>query len=154
MWKQMAVAVALTASCSMVVVAADQAQKAAPAVAAAKLAAIGKQSFSGNPTFIACVSGQYYNQHSLGFVTRGTRIRIDVQSGDGIDPIASVIVMQMGPNAPNNMRAQYTFDDDSGGGRDPRIETTAEYDGNAMLSVGSYDGAAGCYAVKTEVAVP
>ena len=43
------------------------------------------------------------------------------------------------------------YDDDSGGGRDPRLEVTADYDGNVTLSVGSYDGSAGCYAIKTEL---
>jgi hypothetical protein len=28
---------------------------------------------------------------------------------------------------------------------------TADYDGNVVLSVGSYDGAFGCYAAKVEI---
>jgi hypothetical protein len=148
---QMAAAVLIAASCTIAVVTAQQAPKTLPGVAAARLQVSGKQSFSGNPTHVACVGGQYYNQHSLGFVTRGSRVKVDIVAGDGVDPIASVVIIQMGPNTPNGMRATYSYDDDSGGGRDPRIEVTAEYDGNVMLSVGSYDGAAGCYAVKSEL---
>ena len=150
MRKQIAAAIVM-AACGSIVVAAEQAPKTLPGVAAAKLQAAVKQAFSGNATLVACVGGQYYNQHSLGFVTRGARIRVDIQAGDGIDPIASVVIVQMGPNAPNGMRATYVYDDDSGGGRDPRLEVTADYDGNVTLSVGSYDGSAGCYAIKTEL---
>jgi hypothetical protein len=152
MSKWLAGSLVLAVSLSGAVLTAQEAAKTPPAVAAARLQAISKQNFSGNPTVIACVGGQYYNQHSLGFITRGAHIRVDIQSGDGIDPIASVVLLQMGPNAPNGMRATYAFDDDSGGGRDPRIDLVAEYDGNVIVSVGSYDGAAGCYAMKAELA--
>jgi hypothetical protein len=46
------------------------------------------------------------------------------------------------------------FDDDSGGNLDPRLEFTTQHDGNVVLSVGSFDGALGCYWVKIEVTVP
>ena len=153
--KRIAMAVALACACSMGAVAAEQKPKAKSAsVAAASLAQIGKESFSGNPTLIACVAGQYYNHHSLGFAARGTRVRVDIQSGETIDPIATVVILQMGPNAPGGMRASSAFDDDSGGGRDPRIELTLEYDANVVVSVGSFDGTAGCYAMKAELILP
>jgi hypothetical protein len=153
MMKRIGMVVALACACTIGAVAAEQKPKSA-AAAAANLAKVGKESFSGNPSLIACVAGQYYNQHSLGFVVRGTRIRVDIQSGETIDPIATVVLLQMGPNAPNGSRASSAFDDDSGGGNDPRIEITAEYDGNVMVSVGSYDGSAGCYALKAEISLP
>ena len=153
--RRIAMAVVLACACSMGTVAAEQNPKAkSAAAAAANLELIGKESFSGNPTLIACVAGQYYNQHNLGFAVRGTRVRIDVQSGETIDPIATVVILQMGPNAPNGVRASSAYDDDSGGGRDPRLEVTMEYDGNILVSVGSFDGTPGCYALKAELLLP
>ena len=104
-------------------------------------------------TAVGCVTGTFYNMHVLGAVVRGTRIRVDI-TGVDFDPIAAVVILQMGPQAPGNVRAGYAFDDDSGGGNDPRIEFTAEYDGSVVLSVGSYDGTVGCYATKVQVTFP
>ncbi len=103
---------------------------------------MGKLSLDGGGvSIVGCTGGQYNTIHSLGFVTAGTRVRVNFQSGEGIDPIATVLILQMGPNAPNNVRASYAFDDDGGGNQDPRLEFTAEYAGNVIVSVGSYDGA-------------
>ena len=114
-----------------------------------------KMGFDGKPsTLIGCAGGQFYNTHPLGFTSSGTRVKVDIISGDGIDPMAALVVLQMGPNAPDNARAQYVFDDDSGGNLDPRIEFTTNYDGNLVLSVGSFSGGFGCYWVKVEVTVP
>ncbi len=153
---RLAIALALACSCSVAALAAEQAPKAkaSAAAAAAKLAESGKLSLTGNPTLLACVGGIHYNAHSLGYVVRGTRIKVDFQSGETIDPIASVMITQMGPNAPNGIRAGHAYDDDSGGGSDPRLETTAAFDGNVIVYVGSYDGAHGCYAMKVEIVVP
>jgi hypothetical protein len=156
MTARITLATVLAVSVSVATVAADQAAKpkSSPAAAAARLAEIGKLNISGNPTHVACVGGNYYNQHALGFVQRGTRIRVDVVSGDSVDPVASIVLTQMGPNAANGIRVAYAYDDDSGGGRDPRLDSTAEFDGNVVVNIGSYDGAAGCYALKVELQVP
>jgi hypothetical protein len=132
-------------------------QKAAPAPVgdASARGALAKLGFDGKPsTLIGCTGGQFYNTHPLGFTTARTRVKVDIISGDGIDPMASLVVLQMGPNAPDTVRAQYVFDDDSGGNLDPRIEFTTNYDGNLILSVGSFSGSFGCYWVKVEVTVP
>jgi hypothetical protein len=114
-----------------------------------------KMGFEGKPsTLVGCAGGQFYTTHALGAAPARTRIRVDVISGDGIDPVATLIVLQMGANAPNNARAQYVYDDDSGGNLDPRIEFTTEFDGNVVVSVGSYSGGFGCYWLKVEVTVP
>ena len=154
--KRLAMALALACAGSIGMSANEQASKpkTSPEAAAARIAQIGKLSFSGSPTMIGCAGGQHYTQHSLGFVPRGTRIRVDVISGEAIDPIASIVIAQMGANAPNGMRASYAYDDDSGGGRDPRVEITAEFDGNVTVNMGSYDGTFGCYALKVEMTLP
>jgi hypothetical protein len=143
---------------SAVVVGADQAKpkpSAANSGEAMAKSVFGKAGFDGKPTqLVACVGGQYYNIHNLGFAPSGSRVKLDVISGDNIDPMATMMVLQMGPNAPNQTRSGFVFDDDSGGGRDPRIETTTSYDGNVILAVGSYDGVFGCYIVKMEITVP
>jgi hypothetical protein len=47
------------------------------------------------------------------------------------------------------------YDDDSGGGNDPRLDATLPFDGNVVLIVGSYDGTFGCYWIKvTATPVP
>ena len=40
------------------------------------------------------------------------------------------------------------YDDDSGGGNDPRLDATLPFDGNVVLIVGSFDGTFGCYWIK------
>lgn len=126
--------------------------KASAASAASSRESIGKLSLDGGSvSLVGCSGGQSHTVHVIGFVTSGTRVRVNFQSGDSIDPIATLMLLQMGPNAPNNVRANYAFDDDGGGGRDPRLEITATHDGNVILSVGSYDGAFGCYAARVEI---
>jgi len=45
----------------------------------------------------------------------------------------------MGASAPDaTARISYVFDVDSGGNLDPRLEFTTEFDGNIVLSVGSF----------------
>ena len=132
------------------------AQNARPKTPAASAAgardAMGKLTIDGGSmSIVGCAGGQFYTAHALGFITAGTRVRVNFQSGETIDPIATLLILQMGANVPNNVRASYVFDDDAGGGRDPRLEFTAEYNGNVVLSVGSYDGAFGCYAAKVEI---
>ena len=64
-------------------------------------------------------------------------------------------LLEMGAPAPDaQARMSYFFDDDSGGNLDPRLEFTTQHDGNVVLSVGSFDGAFGCYWVKIEVTIP
>ena len=127
----------------------------APSADASTRSAMTKMGFDGKPsTLIGCAGGNFYNTHALGFTVARTRVKVDILSGDNIDPMAALVVLQMGPNAPGDARAQYKFDDDSGGNLDPRVELTTEYDGNLVLSVGSYDGSFGCYWVKVEVTVP
>jgi hypothetical protein len=140
---------------------ADQApakQKSQPAAATADRSArsaLSTLGFDGKPSsLIGCTGGQFYTSHPLGYTAAHTRVKIDVISGEGIDPIASLVVLQMGANAPDGARAQYVYDDDSGGNLDPRIEFTTNYDGNLVLSVGSYSGSFGCYWLKVEVTVP
>lgn len=118
--------------------------------------AIGTMGIDGKPsTLVACAGGTFYNVHPLGAAVAGARIKVDVLSGDGIDPVAALTVLQMGAAHPEGTaRASYVFDDDSGGNLDPRIEFTMEYAGNVVLSVGSFDGGFGCYWVKVEVTVP
>jgi hypothetical protein len=112
--------------------------------------------FDGKPsTLIGCAGGRFYNTHALGFTAAGTRLRIDILSGDGIDPVATAALLEMGAPAPDaQARMSYFFDDDSGGNLDPRLEFTTQHDGNVVLSVGSFDGAFGCYWVKIEVTIP
>ena len=130
-------------------------QKTAPAADASTRSAMEKMGIEGRPsTLVGCAGGSFYTTHSLGAAPARTRIRVDVQSGDNIDPIATLVILQMGANVPNNARAQYVFDDDSGGNSDPRIEVTTEFDGNVVLSVGSYSGSFGCYFLKVDVTVP
>jgi hypothetical protein len=115
-------------------------------------AAIGKLAIDGSiATIIGCTGGQHQDTHSIGFVPSGARVRVTFQSGDGIDPMATLVLLQMGSGVPSNVRASYAFDDDSGGGRDPRVELTAPYNGHVMLHIGSYDGAFGCYGAKVEI---
>ena len=109
----------------------------------------------GRPsTLIGCAGGNFYNAHALGFAPARTRIRVDILSGDGIDPVATAAILQMGALAPDNSRMSFVYDDDSGGNLDPRLDFTTEFDGNLVLSVGSFDGSFGCYWVKVEVTVP
>lgn len=110
----------------------------------------------GNPsTLAACVGGRYYNTHALGFATQGTRIIVNVQSGENIDPTASMSILRMGSHHPDGgAEAQLAFDDDSGGNLDPRLELSAPFDGHVVLNVGSFDGSFGCYFVKVEVRAP
>jgi hypothetical protein len=116
---------------------------------------VGTMGIDGRPsTLVGCAGGSFYNTHPLGAAPSGTRIRVDVTSGDGIDPIATAAILQMGAAAPDNARMQYVVDDDSGGNRDPRLEFTLQFDANVVLSVGSYNGSFGCYWVKVEVTVP
>ena len=115
----------------------------------------GSMSISGRPsTLIGCAGGGFYNTHPLGAAPSGTRIRVDVQSGEGIDPIAAASILQLGASAPDGARMQFVADDDSGGNLDPRMEFTLSFDANVVLSVGSYSGGFGCYFVKVEVTVP
>ena len=126
--------------------------KADPATATALRDGAGTLAIDGSTfSFIGCSGGQYNSIHALGGVTSGVRIRVTIESGEGIDPMATLLILQMGNGVPSNVRANYSFDDDSGGGRDPRVELTAPYNGNVILSIGSYDGAFGCYAVKVEM---
>lgn len=126
--------------------------KADPRSAAASRDSAGKLAIDGGTaSIIGCTGGQHYNTHALGFVTSGMRVRVTFQSGETIDPIASLLILQMGAGVTNDVRASYAYDDDSGGGRDPRVELNASYNGNVMLSVGSYDGTFGCYAAKVEI---
>jgi hypothetical protein len=117
--------------------------------------AIGTMGIDGRPsTLVGCAGGSFYNTHPLGAAPSGTRIRIDVTSGSGIDPIAAASILQMGSGAPDGARMQFVRDDDGGGGVDPRLEFTLQFDANVVLSVGSYDGGFGCYWVKVEVTIP
>jgi len=68
--------------------------------------------------------------------------------------VATAAILQMGALAPDNSRMSFVYDDDSGGNLDPRLDFTTEFDGNLVLSVGSFDGSFGCYWVKVEVTVP
>ena len=129
---------------------------ATPTAQDALRSALGKLAIDGNPSsLVSCVGGNDYKNFPLGSTVAGTRIRVDVLSGEGIDPIAALTVLQMGARHPEGRaRASFAFDDDSGGNLDPRIEFTTEYEGNVVLSVGSYDGSFGCFWVKVDVRVP
>lgn len=117
---------------------------------------LGKLAIEGNPsTLVSCVGGSDFKVFPLGSTTAGTRIKVDIISGEGIDPVASLTVLQMGNRHPEGRaRASLAFDDDSGGNLDPRVEMTTEYEGNVVLSVGSFDGSFGCFWVKVDVRVP
>lgn len=140
--------------------AAPQAKSKAPAGALtanadATRSPSGTMGFDGRPsTLVGCAGGSFYNTHALGAAPSGTRIRVDVISGDGIDPIAAAAILQLGAGAPDGGRMQYVKDDDSGGNLDPRLEFTLQFDANVVLSVGSYSGGFGCYWVKVEVTIP
>lgn len=126
--------------------------KSQPASAAAARDAMGKLNIDGGvASIIGCTGGSSYVSYPVGFVTTGMHVKVNVQSGETIDPIATVTILQMGANVPGDARASIAYDDDSGGGRDPRLDVTAPYNGNVVLSVGSYDGAFGCYAIKVEI---
>jgi hypothetical protein len=113
----------------------------------------GPTAIDGRPsTLVGCAGGNFYTTHALGASTAGTRIRVDVQSGDGIDPVLTAAILQMGAPAPDGQaRMSYVFDDDSGGNLDPRLEFTLQYDANVVLSIGSFSGGFGCYWIKVEV---
>ncbi len=110
---------------------------------------MGTLGIDGSPsTLVACVGGKFYNTHALGFATAGTRIRVDTTSAD-VDPTAMLIMMRMGGHDPQGQSsASSVYDDDSGGGNDPRLDATLPFDGNVVLIVGSYDGTFGCYWIK------
>lgn len=113
-------------------------------------------SFDGQASsLVACAGGRFYNTHALGFTVANTRVRVDILGGDTIDPVATAALLDMGASTPDGTaRISYFFDDDSGGNLDPRLEFTTTYDGNIVLSVGSFDGSFGCYWVKVEVTIP
>ena len=125
---------------------------AGPRQAGSEKNLMGTLGIDGSPsTLVACVGGKFYNTHSLGFATAGTRIRVDTTSAD-VDPTAMLIITRMGGHDPNGQSsASSVYDDDSGGGNDPRIETTVPFDGHVILNIGSYDGTFGCYWVKVTV---
>lgn len=131
-------------------------KSAPPAQADPLRSTFGKLSIEGNPSsLVSCVGGSDYKVFPLGSTVSGTRIRVDVTSGEGIDPVAAITVLQMGARHPEGQaRAQYVYDDDSGGNLDPRIQFTTEFEGNVVLSVGSYNGNFGCFWVKVDVRAP
>ena len=116
---------------------------------------VGSMSIDGRPsTLVGCAGGNFYNTHALGFATAGTRIVVDILSGDNIDPIAAASILQLGASAPDSARMSFVSDDDSGGNLDPRLSFTLSFDSNVVLSVGSFTGSFGCYWVKVEVTAP
>jgi hypothetical protein len=85
--------------------------------------------------------------HELGFIPAGVSVTVNVQSlSDDFNPVAAVIVPTIGQPAANTIKTTTFYDDDSGGGRDPRINFVAPQSGTYLLLVNDLtDSVAGCY---------
>ena len=147
----------LVVAISSVGVAAEQAKKpGGDANGGAVGSLFNKMAIQGNPSsLVGCAGGKFYNAHAIGASTARTRIIVDFQAQEGFDPIATAVVLQMGPGAPEETaRVQFQFSDDNAGTLEPRLDFTLEYDANVVISVGSFGGGFGCYAMKVDVRVP
>jgi hypothetical protein len=101
-----------------------------------------------------CV-GPGANVHELGSVPSNSQIEVTFVSD--FDPVATVTVVQMGDDAPDDLaRTSFVADDDSGGNLEPQIRFTTSHGGTLTLHVGKFspNESAGCYFYKVEVRTP
>jgi len=85
--------------------------------------------------------------HDLGGIPAGVHVVVTVESySDGFDPVAAVVVPQIGQKASNTIKLTNFYDNDSGGEGDSRIDFVAPQEGNYILVVGDLtDANVGCY---------
>ena len=88
--------------------------------------------------------------HDLGFIPAGFNVTVDVESfSDDFNPVAAIIVPMIGQPAANTIKTTTFYDDDSGGGSDPRIDFVAPQSGTYLLLVNDLtDSVPGCYRYK------
>jgi hypothetical protein len=101
-----------------------------------------------------CV-GPGANVHEIGSVPSNSQIEVTFVSD--FDPVATVTVVQMGDDAPDDLaRTSFVADDDSGGNLEPQIRFTTSHGGTLTLHVGKFspNESAGCYFYKVEVRTP
>jgi hypothetical protein len=91
--------------------------------------------------------------HDLGAIPIGLHVTVTVHSySDGFNPVAAVLVPTLGQKASNNVRVTNFYDDDSGGGGDPKVDFVTPQEGNYILVVGDYtDSVAGCYRYQLQI---
>ena len=94
--------------------------------------------------------------HDLGWIPAGFRVDVDVESysppNSDFDPVASVIVTTMGVAGGNAAKVTTFYDNDSGGGRSPRVSFVTPQGGTYVLLVSDQSGqAVGCYRYQANI---
>jgi hypothetical protein len=143
-----------------VIVAGVQAQRGAP-----KPQKIVPNAFGGDRAGTLAISGVASsarhcvgpgaNVHALGSVPASSQVEITFTSD--FDPVATVTVVQLGDDAPDDLaRTSFVADDDGGGNLEPEIRFTTTFSGTLALHVGKFtpDQQAGCYFYKVEIRTP
>ena len=91
----------------------------------------------------------------LGGLPAGLHVQITVQSvttNNGFNPVAAVVVARLGTAAANTIQTSTFYDDDSGGGQDPRLDFVTPFGGIYLLLVNDQsDTVAGCYRYQVVV---
>ena len=68
------------------------------------------------------------------------------------DPVAAVVVAGVGATAGSTVKTSTFYDNDSGGGKDPRITFVAPQRGTYFLLIGENSGSGGgCYRYQVTV---
>jgi hypothetical protein len=85
--------------------------------------------------------------HDLGFIPAGFNVTVLVEAvSDDFNPVAAIIAPTIGQAAANTIKTTTFYDDDSGGGRDPRLEFVAPQSGTYLLLINDLtDSVIGCY---------
>lgn len=94
--------------------------------------------------------------HDLGWLPAGVNVTVNVAStmpADAtFDPVAAVVAASVGVTAGSTVKTNTFYDNDAGGGKDPRITFVTPQRGTYFLVVGENSGSGfGCYRYQVSV---
>jgi len=123
--------------------------RSAPAIRSGFLMARPQAMIGGDANGVYCShpSENGVGIHDLGALPSGIHVVVTVESySEGFNPVAAVVVPQLGEKAANTVKVATFYDNDSGGDSDAKIDFVTPRAGNFVLFVGDFtDATAGCY---------
>jgi hypothetical protein len=110
---------------------------------------IGPLAISGTPSSAQhCVGGNSVpNVHEIGRIDRDSQVTISFDAD--FDALAGMTRITLDPVS--GAGGHFVVDDNSGGGRNPALNFTANAGDNVVLYVTGTNGATGCYRYKVEI---
>ena len=111
---------------------------------------------ASNGIYCPDMSENAVGMHDLGWLPAGINVQVTVAvSGPAtstFDPVAAVVVAGVGATAGGTVKTTTFYDNDSGGGKDPKITLVTPQKGTYFLLIGENSGSGGgCYRYQVSI---